>query len=247
MHRSLILTVTILLILVLSNYFTSGQIIKFIDPTVEEAETEESLGPSPNASVNFIFANTGELKKAIAGDLTEILIGFINSGNKTFNITSVSASLNYLLDMRIYIQNFTEHEYDVLVHPNERITLSYSFTPDSLLDTRDFGFIASIFYNDDVSNYSTTFYNGSIGIEEADVSFDSQSFFGYTVVIAAVALIGFLVYRSYSTKKGRRAHREKIETGTTSNASSNEWLIGTAADTSNTHKRRAVKPVRKNR
>jgi hypothetical protein len=40
-----------------------------------------------------------------AGDIVEVLLGFVNNGDREFNITSVSASLNHPLDHRYYIQN----------------------------------------------------------------------------------------------------------------------------------------------
>lgn len=46
---------------------------------------------------------------------------------------------------------YTRFEYDVLVHPNEEVSLAYRFRPDALLEPREFGLIVSVYYHDEVS------------------------------------------------------------------------------------------------
>lgn len=87
------------------------------------------IGPSPDVSTVFVFPdhpNKGtwfiifiylfgfySFYSAVitAGDVVEVLLGFVNNGEREFNITYVFASLNHPLDYRYYIQNVWILEY----------------------------------------------------------------------------------------------------------------------------------------
>jgi hypothetical protein len=85
----------------------------------------QPVGPSPDVTTAFVFPDhpaKGNLSLSsveyfiqfysfivllviTAGDVVEVLLGFVNNGDREFNITSLSASLNHPLDFRYYIQN----------------------------------------------------------------------------------------------------------------------------------------------
>jgi len=175
-----------------------------------------------------------------SGELIEVLLGLTNVGNKPVKVTNIGASLNHPQDFRYYIQNYTKFEYDVLVHPDEQVSLAYRFRPDSLLEPREFGLIVSVYYHDEVGgNFTTAFFNGTITIVDPDNGFDFQQAFIYLGLVAIVALGGFFAYQTLGKKAGfgrkRKTPAPYVEVGTVNNKKSptvildNEWLEGTHA------------------
>jgi len=121
-------------------------------PREQEQKIVKPLEPSPDVVVSAVFPSSHmsvrefELSKPI-----ELVLGFLNNGESIFNITSLKASLRYPIDWKMIIQNFTEFSYGVLVEPHERVSVYYAFYPDPLLDPREFGLQANVFYTDGVT------------------------------------------------------------------------------------------------
>jgi len=149
------------------------------------------LTSSPDVHTSYLFPDFPS-QKLPSGELIEVLLGFANKGQNTFKITHLGASLNHPQDFRYYIQNYTKFEYDVLVHPNEHVSLAYRFRPDALLEPREFGLIVSVYYHDELGgNFTTAFFNGTIDIVDPDNGFDFQQAFIYLGLFAIVGLGGF--------------------------------------------------------
>jgi len=197
----------------------------------------ESLTSSPDVHTSYLFPDFPS-QRLPSGELIEVLLGFTNKGQNTFKITNLGASLNHPQDFRYYIQNYTKFEYDVLVHPNEQVSLAYRFRPDALLEPREFGLIVSVYYHDELGgNFTTAFFNGTIDIVDPDNGFDFQQAFIYVGLVGVVGLAGFFGYQALGKKTRlvkRRTPAPYIEVGTLSkNAPTvtldNEWLEGTHA------------------
>jgi len=204
-------------------------------------ETQVQTAPltsSPSVHTSYVFPDYPS-QKLPSGELIEVLVGFTNNGQKTVKITNIGASLNHPQDFRYYIQNYTKFEYDVLVHPDEQVSLAYRFRPDALLEPREFGLIVSVYYHDEGGgNFTTAFFNGTIDIVDPDNGFDFQQAFIYLGLVAIVGLGGFFGYQSLGkkTRLGRRriTPTPYVEVGTVNKKTptvtlDNEWLEGTHA------------------
>jgi hypothetical protein len=207
------------------------------------------ISSHPDIAVTYIFPMNPD-KKLVAGELVDLLLGVKNfAPDRSFNITFIEASLRHPADFRYYIQNFTEFAFeDMIVGPLEELTISYFFTPNELLEPRDFGLVAEVYYIDmsDNNEYYHTFFNGTVEIIEPEGSLDAQTFFTYSGAIAVLGLLGFIGFKLISSWMKRRARKQKsfVEYGTVSgtrhqknvDASENEWLSGTSADISKSKK-----------
>jgi hypothetical protein len=167
------------------------------------------IGPSPDVSTVFVFPDHPN-KVITAGEIVEVLLGFVNNGDREFNITYVFASLNHPLDYRYYIQNYTRAEYGLLVQPNEQVSVSYRFRPDPLLEPRDFGLVVNVLYEDESGRiYHNAFFNGTVTIEEPDTGFDLQQLFLTVGFFGVLGLGGYFALQSFgasgAAKKERRA------------------------------------------
>jgi len=220
--------------------FSSGQNVQIVDvPEIEvevlEPEQEGILSSHPGLYVYSVFPKSSETG-LLGGEIIEILLGVSNDENQTsFNVTHIEASLHAPNDFEVYIQNFTRLEYGAIVGAGDQLTIAYYFRPDALLESRDYGFSASVFYHDHLgNNYTSTFFNGTVLIAEPDALIDTQTFFVSTTVLGALGLAGFLGYKFQQDKKrkARRAvARSYQEQGTIvrSEEEVNEWLEGTSA------------------
>jgi len=209
----------------------------------EDVVNEEALESSPDVSVHFFLPNhlPTPTPRFISGDPVEILILLSNSGENTFNISYVFASIRHPYDFRYHLQNFTAKEFNQLLLPHEQISLSYFFTPD-FFEERDYGFTAQVFYFDQEQDqdFVSNIFNGTVSLAEPDPTFDVQTLFTYVLIITVLGLIGFAGYKvaqSYGyvrKSKGGRREGTRVEYGTgnraaAADASQNEWLQNTAA------------------
>jgi len=206
------------------------------DEDDEEDEGSEPLPSSADITATYLFAGHGDNKYTL-GDSVDLLLGFKNKGTKNFNVTQIVTSIRWPVNFDIYVQNFTTKFPNVVVRPSEETTLAFPFTPDALLDARDWGVVTEVLYRDeDNVNYSTVFVNTSITLLEADNPLDAQTFFAYVLGTAVASLLAFFAYKYYQNQsKGvrRSERRAAVERGTAnlnSNDVDNDWLVGTAAD-----------------
>jgi len=154
------------------------------------------------------------------GKVVELILGFKNSGQKSFNVTSIHGSFRYPGEISVYVQNFTAWRGGALVRPGQHLTFLYYFFPDDLLEPKDYTFVTTVSYSDEENvNYTSTFYNGTIYMVEEAISFDFQTVFTYFLLLSVLALIGYVVYINLP-KKVRGA--KIVETGTRTTDSS-EW------------------------
>jgi len=194
----------------------------------ELLEEEEVVISSPDVETAAVFPDFPE-KKITTGGIVELLLGFTNNGQKKFNVSGIDASLNYPIDFSVYIQNFTKAPYGIVVEPSEIVSFAYRFWPDQMLEPRDFGFLAHVYYADeDGVNYTTTFFNSTIILVEAESTFNLELFFVYVGIFGVIGLGCFLGYKAYSSFAGPSRRRRKIDSGTVRDTKlDNEWLEGT--------------------
>jgi len=195
----------------------------------KQNETEEfKITSSPDVSTIAFFPQFPE-KRFVAGEIIEVLLGFTNSGESTFNVTFIEGGIGSP-DFNYWIQNFTEQEYNIAVRPGERTTFSYLFKPDAMLEPRAYGFLATVFYLDETgANFTTYFHNDTITLLEPVGSVDPQTFFTYIGLIGLLGLAGIIAYRIQGSK-AKKQRKERIETGTKNVVLDDDWLEGTSAD-----------------
>jgi len=146
----------------------------------------------------------------------------------------ISASLRYPVDWKVHIQNFTRQPVGVIVYPSEQYSFLYTFRPDGMLEPRDFGLSAQVFYTDNENrNFSTHFYNSTISLAEHEEGFDIQLLFTYVGILAVFGLLAFFAYNmvAKAAKKSGVGRSRRVEsTQQSSSEVDNEWLEGTSAD-----------------
>jgi len=205
--------------------------------TTEEATNttaEKIIGPSPDIVTSFVFPDSPELKQFVPGRQVRVIAALKNIGQQPVNVTALRASLMYPLDFRYYIQNYTKQAVYGTVPPGQQVSFLYIFFPDAMLEPREFGLTAQVWYNSEADNYTSVFYNNTIQFVEDNTPFDVQTLFTYVGVLGGLGLFAFIVLRSVgafgSSKKSRRP-AQKIEMGTQANTQlDSEWLEGTFAN-----------------
>jgi len=192
--------------------------------------SEIVLTSSGDVSTTFVFPTSAQ-KKFIIGQPIPLVLGFTNRGDKSFNVTYISASLRYPGDWRYIIQNYTRFIVNTVVPPNEHASFLYNFLPDPMIEPRDFGLQANVYYVDTAGeNYTTVYFNSTITLAEPSDGIDAQTLFTYVGILGVAGLIGFFVYKSGGSGKKRSSRSKPVEYGTQkSDVLDNEWLTGTAA------------------
>jgi translocon-associated protein subunit alpha len=172
----------------------------------EEIEEEEiALVASPNAHTRVLFPDY-PTKKIPVGKEVSVLVGFSNSGDKTFNITAIGAHLHSPYDFSYYIQNFTAYEVEGVVAPGEQVSLEYTFKPDPSLEPLEFHLSGWIVYNDSENNmFRSTFVNGTIELTEAQSDFDIRGVFTWCLAVAALGLIVYVGFNVFATPEQKKS------------------------------------------
>jgi len=184
----------------------------------EVDEEAEKILSSPDVKIEKLFPRFNDTMIPI-GDVAEVLIGFINTGNKVFNVSVIRGSLLYLYDNSVF-RNFTTYKYEQIVEPGDVVTFTYQFLCDYSLEPRDYGFQAWIYYTDNENfNYTNTF-NYTINLFEPVTEFDFKSIFSYLLTLSFVGLGGFVFYSLRGDKK--KSKSKKSNSGTSS-----DWSSGT--------------------
>jgi translocon-associated protein subunit alpha len=172
----------------------------------EDAEEEElALVASPNAHTRVLFPDYPTKKIPVGKEVT-LLVGFSNSGDKTFNITAIGAHLHSPFDFTYYIQNFTAYEIEGTVGPGEQLALEYTFKPDPSLEPLEFHLSGWILYNDSDNNmFRSTFVNGTIELIEAQSDFDIRGVFTWFLAVAALGLIVYVGFNVFATPEQKKS------------------------------------------
>jgi len=187
----------------------------------EDLDVEEKITSSPDVVPSSAFTRFSDGRLPL-GKVVELILGFKNIGQKSFNVTSIHGSFRYPSEMTIYVQNFTAWRGGSLVRPAQHLTFLYYFYPDDLLEPKDYAFISTVSYSDEENvNYTTTFYNGTIYMIEESTSIDFQTIFTYFLLLSVVALIGYVVFLNLPKKMRGSAVKATVETGT--RASGSDW------------------------
>jgi len=207
-----------------------------------EDSKEETAKPlfqtSPDALVNSLLVGV-EKKTITQGDSVELLVGFHNKGSIAFNVTEIFAAIVWGMDFNQFVQNFTKQALSVLVKPGEERTFLYPFTPDPMLEPREWGLVATVKYNHDGDNatFVSTLLNTTFALAEPPSTFDAQTLFTYVLFAGLLGLAAYGGFKAFGANRGHRSARSSAratqpEMGTVASdgAAANEWLEGTAAD-----------------
>jgi translocon-associated protein subunit alpha len=172
----------------------------------EDAEEEElALVASPNAHTRVLFPDFPTKKIPVGKEVT-VLVGFSNSGDKTFNITGIGAHLHSPYDFTYYIQNFTAYEVEGTVGPGEQLSLEYTFKPDPSLEPLEFHLSGWVIYNDsDNTMFRSVFVNGTIELIEAQSDFDIRGVFTWFLAVAALGLIVYVGFNVFATPEQKKS------------------------------------------
>jgi len=185
-----------------------GEYDEEVDVETEAEDVVKPLVASPHAETSVIFPDFQD-EMFTQGEEIVLLLGFHNSGDKTFNITHIGAHLHSPFDFTYYIQNFTVREIGAEVSPGEEISVEYRFKPDATLEPLEFWLSAWALYNDtDSEQFQSTFFNTTVEIVERKSQINVKAIFHYLFLIGLGGLIVYAIYHAVAPKKRRSAHKE---------------------------------------
>ncbi|XP_020202882.1 translocon-associated protein subunit alpha [Cajanus cajan] len=165
-----------------------------------------------------------------AGEETELLVGVKNDGDTSMNVIAIKASVHLPFDHRMLVQNLTAQGFNNgSVPASAQATFPYLFAVSKFLQPGTFDLVGSIIYEIDDQPFQSTFFNGTVEVVESGGFLSMESVFLVTLGAALLVLLGLWIHGQiqHLSKKTKRA--PKVEVGTrTTDASTDEWLEGTA-------------------
>lgn len=155
--------------------------------------------PPSNAEVStaFVFPEHLQDKRFIIGQPVEVLVGLRNHATRALTVSSVTGSLNHLMDNRNYLQNFTER-YNVVVAAGSESTLTYTLSVDPHMEATSVQCCITVFYDDHEvqKTFSTTFFNSTVKLLVPPPDIDSKSVFTWVGAISALGIVGLIVRKN---------------------------------------------------
>jgi len=192
---------------------------------VEASGESGELGASEHAKTVTLFPDFPD-QKFTQGQFVDVLCGFSNTGDKSFNITLLKGSLNSPMDYQ-YIQNFTENTPFTEIKEGDQGTIYYRFFPDPNLEPREYVLSLSVDYIDaDKEEFQTVYFNQTVEIVESQSSQNSRTFFGRCLMLALLAAAGTGA-QTFSKRFGGKKSKASAPTASKSSGSTNEWLQDT--------------------
>jgi len=192
--------------------------------TAEEAEEEEdndnmyepeagqgSVHPltdmpeaSPDVIAAYVFPKLSISEGLPIGEETKVVVGLINNGEHSINVTRAMGSINSPFQFSYHVQNFTMRGYQpqVEVPPGEERTVEYVFTPRDDMEASDHTVCLTVFYEDDEETFSTQFFNSTVKFYEPSKGMDAESVFSIFLGVVFVGVVGFFASSSFMGKKG---------------------------------------------
>ncbi|KAK4377349.1 hypothetical protein RND71_003645 [Anisodus tanguticus] len=191
----------------------------------------DSFSPAPGIETVCVFPKNPS-KVVAAGEESELLVGMKNDGDSSLNIIAIQASVHLPFDHRYLVQNLSVQAFNnATVPPSAQATFPYIFSVSKFMQPGSFDLVGTIVYEIDQNPYQSTFYNGTIEVTEPGGLLSVESVFLFCLGIALLGLLGFWIRGQIQnlSKKTKRAPKAKVEVGTaTTDASTDEWLEGTA-------------------
>ncbi|WMV51578.1 hypothetical protein MTR67_044963 [Solanum verrucosum] len=204
----------------------------------------DSFSPAPGIETVCVFPKNPS-KVVAAGEESELLVGLKNDGDSSLNIIAIQASVHLPFDHRYLVQNLSVQAFNnATVPPSAQATFPYIFAVSKFMQPGSFDLVGIIVYEIDQNPFQSTFYNGTIEVTEPGGLLSVESVFLFCLGIALLALLGFWIRGQIQnlSKKTKRAPKAKVEVGTaTTDASTDEWLEGTAYSQSLSNKSKKKK------
>ncbi|KAH3762864.1 translocon-associated protein TRAP alpha subunit [Pelomyxa schiedti] len=164
----------------------------------------------------------------VAGEPVNLLVGVRNLGKNPITLLSLAASLHHPFNFKYIFQNYTRQNFaGVVVEPAEEASLSYSFTPDAMLEARAFNLFVDLRLFDAKANYSVTVYNTTLEIAEPPSLMNLQTLFVYLAGLSIAGLVAFVGYNIF--KKLQQGTPTKAAHAKKPTSARHEWLSGTSA------------------
>jgi len=161
-------------------------------------------GSSPDIRATFVLPDIVNNVFAI-GEVTTIVLGLQNTGSKLYNVTSIWGSLNSPFNSKMFIQNFTGRPYGRFLEGGADASFEYRFLPSPELEAMDLQLAFTVFYEDESSVYSNTFFNQTVTFEDNGAPIDIKSTFKLISIVSIISGISYILIKGTSTKKARKS------------------------------------------
>lgn len=171
--------------------------------------------------------------------IVDVLCGFSNTGDKSFNVTSLKGSLHSAMEY-MPIQNFSEMSPFAEIKEGEQGTLYYRFYPDPNLEPAEYKLTLTVDYIDaDKEEFQTVYFNQTIEIIESESQQASRTFFGQMILLVLLAGIGFGASQ-FAKRFGGKKSKARTSAAPKAASGGDEWLQDTMlASKSGSGKKRA--------
>lgn len=160
------------------------------------------------------------------GQSVKTVVAFANRARTPHHVWGIMGSLNHDDAFAVHVQNFSYSVVNKTVSPDDDLSFSYEFAPNSRLDVRPFQLAITVFYESQSSSgnairgHSTTFYNSTIATQPGSETMSNSLFMILFFVAIAAAAAAWYVWTNMEVVTPKP---EVVEMGTT-DSSRNEWL-----------------------
>lgn len=198
---------------------------------------------SPDVITSYFFTKGIESGLPV-GEEASVVVGLINNGEHSINVTRAMGSLNSPFNFGFYVQNFTTgpdqqggrvYQPQVEIPAGEERSIEFSFTPREDIEPVDFVLCLTVFYEDDEETFSSHFFNQTVKFYEPASEMDAQSVFTMTVGVGFALTLTYVLFNCVVGGK-----RRTINSDSSGKGSAQDWID--ASHLSQTKKRGSSSP-----
>jgi len=220
MNRVLLLLFLFFAILALSNAYDDDDLVQEVMSEVEEDEDEappqrggqpiqkrrtmhpltDMPGASEDIATHYYFPKNPDLRLPI-GETVSILCHMENQGKKDYNISAIMGSLNNPFQFDLHIQNYTMKYVGVTANPGLEFSFEYKIQVHPMLEPAEYVLATTVFYEDGVEAFSTTFFNSTVELYHNQPAFDLQDLLKLVLMVAGTWLAGYFGFNLAFGKK----------------------------------------------
>jgi len=170
----------------------------FVHPLTDMPPAAEDIYTS------YYFPKHPDLRLPIGEEVT-VLCHVENEGEVDYNVSAIMGSLNNPFQFDFFVQNFTLAPIATPVPAGVEFTFAYTFQLHPALEPNEFALAATVFYDDGIRAYSSTFFNATVEVYHAKPAFTPQDILKMVVTLAATVLFGYMGFNLAFGKKSAPA------------------------------------------
>lgn len=146
--------------------------------------------PSENIKTSVKVITESNDTSVLPGEVVSVLIGFENTGDKTFTVTDICATFTNHYDNTQMLRNYSAVHHNISVRSGDLHTFEYMIQLDQKMTPFSYGFVVAVFGHCNGEEYTQIPLNGTIVVKESPAAISTRSFLIIVAFLSGLITLG---------------------------------------------------------